>query len=251
LKKQIPVRTYYGDAGKNPGFFEIDTVRHCGTSDKGEFCLTLTAVDVDSGWIELRPALNKAHKWIFEALADIKPSLPFPLLGLDSDNGAEFINAALLSWCISEHIQFTRSRAYHKNGNCFVEQKNNSCVRNFIGYDRFSAGTEQAAPAAVYRSLCPSGNYFIPSCKLLSKTKAGSKTVKVYDKNILSPYQRLLASAHITDKVKAELAKRYNRHNPVTLQQEARDAADVLMPFKRTSNFEGVESLAVSALQAV
>ncbi|MDR2730715.1 MAG: hypothetical protein LBB81_07455 [Treponema sp.] len=82
LKKQIPVRTYYAEADKKPGFFEIDTVHHCGTSDSGEFCLTLTATDVYSGWTELRPTLNKAHKWVFKALLDIKSSLPFPLMGI-------------------------------------------------------------------------------------------------------------------------------------------------------------------------
>jgi hypothetical protein len=96
LKKQIPVRTYYADVDKKPGFFEIDTVHHCGTSDSGEFCLTLTATDVYSGWTELRPTLNKANKWVFQALLDIKSSLPFPLTGIDSDNGSEFINFALL-----------------------------------------------------------------------------------------------------------------------------------------------------------
>jgi hypothetical protein len=153
LKKQIPVRTYYADADKKPGFFEIDTVHHCGTSDSGEFCLTLTATDVYSGWVELRPTLNKAHKWVFQALPGIKSSLPFPLTGIDSDNGSEFINSALLKWCGQERIQFTRSRAYRKNDNCFVEQKNYSCVRNFVGYYRFSAAAERDALAAVYRSL--------------------------------------------------------------------------------------------------
>jgi len=142
LKKHIPVRTYYADADKKPGFFEIDTVHHCGTSDSGEFCLTLTATDVYSGWVELRPTLNKAHKWVFQALLDIKSSLPFPLIGIDSDNGSEFINSAMFKWCNEEHVQFTRSRAYRKNDNCFVEQKNYTCVRNFVGYYRFSAVAE-------------------------------------------------------------------------------------------------------------
>jgi len=176
LKKQIPVRTYYTD--KKPGFFEIDTVHHCGTSDSGEFCLTLTATDVYSGWVELRPTLNKAHKWVFEALLDIKSSLPFPLTGIDSDNGAEFINAALLKWCRDERIQFTRSRAYRKNDNCFVEQKNFSCVRNFVGYCRFSAVAERDALAAVYRSLCPLLNFFIPTIKAVEQKKGWYKNKK-------------------------------------------------------------------------
>jgi len=251
LKKQIPVRTYYADAEKKPGFFENDTVYHCGTSDSGEFCLTLNATDVFSGWIELRPTLNKAHKWVFEGLMDIKASLLFPLLGIDTDNGSEFINVALLKWCNQENIQFTRTRAYRKNDNCFVEQKNNSCVRNFVGYNRFSGEAERDALAAVYRSLCPLLNYFIPTQKLLSKTRVGSKIKKVYDKYALSPYQRLLASPDLSDEVKAELTRRYKRYNPVKLQQEVHKTVDILMTLNRKRELEGVKSLAASALQDI
>ena len=251
LKKQIPVRTYYTEEEKKPGFFEIDTVHHCGTSETGEFCLTLNATDVYSGWTELRPTLNKAHKWVFEALEGIHATLPFPLLGLDSDNGSEFINSAFLKWCQSEHIQFTRTRAYRKNDNCFVEQKNNSCVRNFVGYDRFSTPAHRDALAAVYYSLCPLINYFMPTLKLLSKTRVGSKIKKVYDKNILSPYQRLLASPDLSDEVKAELTRRYKRYNPVRLQQEVHYAVDALMALNKGRNLDGVESLVNSALQAI
>ena len=251
LKKQIPVRTYYADADKRPGFFEVDTVHHCGTSDSGEFCLTLTATDVYSGWVELRPTLNKAHKWVLEALEGIHASLPFPLLGLDSDNGSEFINSALLKWCRSEGIQFTRARAYRKNDNCFVEQKNNSCVRNFTGYDRFSSATHRDALAALYNSLCPLLNYFMPTIKLLSKARVGSKIKKVYDKNVLSPYQRLLASPDLSEEVKAELTRRYKQYNPVLLQQEVHKAVDALMALNGNRKLEEVESLAASSLQAI
>jgi hypothetical protein len=251
LKKHIPIRTYYADEDKKPGFFEIDTVHHGGTSETGEFCLTLDATDVFSGWVELRPTLNKAHKWVFEALEGIHASLPFPLLGLDSDNGSEFINSAFISWCHSEHIQFTRSRAYRKNDNCFVEQKNNSCVRNFVGYDRFSTPAHRDALTAVYHSLCPLLNYFMPTIKLLSKIRVGSKIKKVYDKNALSPYQRLLTSPDLGDDVKAELTRRYKRYNPVKLQQEVHNAVEALVALNRTRKLEDVESLVNSALQVI
>jgi len=250
LKKHIPVRTYYADEDKKPGFFEIDMVHHCGISETGEFCLTLDATDVFSGWVELRPTLNKAHKWVLEGLQSIKTSLPFPFLGVDSDNGSEFINSALLKWCQLEHIQFTRSRAYRKNDNCFVEQKNNSCVRNFVGYDRYSTPAHRDALAALYASLCPLLNYFMPNIKLLKKTRVGSKIKKVYDKNILSPYQRLLASPDLSDEVKAELTRRYKQYNPVKLQQEVHDAVQTLIALNRkTMKLEEVESLVNSALQ--
>ncbi|MDR3275851.1 MAG: transposase family protein, partial [Treponema sp.] len=131
------------------GFFEIDTVHHCGERDAGEFCLTLDATDVASGWVELRPLLNKAQKWVMEALPDILSNTPFPLLGLDSDNGSEFINHALVSWCDSNRITFTRTRPYHKNDNCFVEQKNLKCIRDYVGYSRFDTPSEHQALAAV------------------------------------------------------------------------------------------------------
>jgi hypothetical protein len=136
------------------------------------------ATDVCSGWVELRALLNKAEKWVFEALPDIKSSLPFPFLGLDSDNGSEFINKPLLKWCSAEGIQFTRSRPYRKNDNCYVEQKNNSCVRNFVGYYRFSSPQQCGDLDAVYRPLCLLLNYFMPTQKLLSKTRIGSKIKK-------------------------------------------------------------------------
>ena len=251
LKKQIPVRTYYADADKKPGFFEVDTVHHCGTSDSGEFCLTLTATDVYSGWTELRPTLNKAHKWVFEALGDIESSLPFPLSGLDSDNGSEFINAALLRWCRERRVQFTRSRPYRKNDNCYVEQKNNSCVRNFVGYDRFSSAAERDALAAVYSPLCPLLNHFMPTLKLVSKTRVGSKIKKVYDKKILSPYQRLPASPDLGDGVKGELVRRHGLYNPVALQREVHNAVAALMSLRKIQKLESVGSLVASALQAV
>ena len=251
LKKQIPVRTYYADADKKPGFFEIDTVHHCGISDSGEFCLTLSATDVYSGWLELRPLLNKAYKWVFESLLDIKSSLPFPLRGLDSDNGSEFINAAMLKWCSAERIQFTRSRPYHKNDNCFVEQKNNAAVRNVVGYDRFSSTAQRDALAAVYRPLCLLLNYFIPTQKLISKTRVGSKIKKVYDTNIISPYQRLMVSHNISDDVKAVLAAHYALHNPVVLQREVHNAVDALMSLTRNQKHVKAEALALAALHAV
>jgi hypothetical protein len=194
---------------------------------------------VYSGWTELRPTLNKAHRWVFQALLDIKSSLPFPLTGIDSDNGSEFINSALLKWCRDERIQFTRTRAYRKNDNCFVEQKNFTCVRNFVGYYRFSAAAERDALSEVYRSLCPLLNFFMPTLKLISKTRAGSKIKKVYDKKVISPYQRLLASPDLCDEAKAELTGRFALYDPVKLQREVHDAVDALVSLNRAVNPEG------------
>ena len=251
LKKQIPIRTHYTEADKKPGFFETDTLYHCGATEFGDFCLTLAATDVFSGWIELRPTLNKAHTWIHKSLGDIKESLPFPFLGMDSDNGAEFINNALLKWANEQGIQFTRSRPYRKNDNCYVEQKNFSCVRNFVGYHRFSSVAQCDALYTLYRCLCPLLNYFIPTQKLLSKTRVGSKIKKVYDKNVVSPFQRLLASADLSDEHKAELSRRFECYDPVILQQEVHDAVAALMSLTRTRELDGLKPHTASAFQDI
>jgi len=121
------------------------------------------------------PPASLKNKARFDTASDVRDSLPFPLLGIDSDNGTELINNALLKWCQKEGIMFTRSRPYRKNDNCHVKQKNNSHVRNFVGYQRFSGAGELGALARVYRSLCPLLNYFIPTQKLLGKTRVGAK----------------------------------------------------------------------------
>jgi hypothetical protein len=248
LKKHIPVRTHYPWDERKPGFFETDTVHHCGERDAGEFCLTLNATDVASGWLELRPLLNKAQKWVMEAFPDIKTNLPFPLLGVDSDNGSEFIDRSLLAWCDANHITFTRTRPYKKNDNCFVEQKNLKCVRDYVGYRRFDTPSEYHALAAVYRSLCPLLNYFLPTVKLIDKTRVGSKVRKVYDKP-MSPYQRLLASPDVDDKAKAELRRRYQSYNPVLLQQEVHRAVQALMDLNQEKDLIRRRSLATAALE--
>jgi hypothetical protein len=250
LKKHIPVRTYFPWNERKPGFFEIDTVHHCGERDAGEFCLTLDATDVFSGWVELRPLLNKAQKWVMEALPDIQSNTPFPLLGLDSDNGSEFINHSLQSWCDLNRITFTRTRPYHKNDNCFVEQKNLKCVRDYVGYRRFDTPSEHQTLASVYRSLCPLLNYFLPTIKLVDKTRVGSKVRKVYDKPV-SPYQRLMASPDLSDAAKAELTRRYQSYNPVLLQQEVHQAVSALMELNQQKALMRRQSLADTALENI
>jgi hypothetical protein len=229
LRGQIPVRTHYPWDERKPGFFEVDTVHHCGERAAGEYNLTLTAVDVFSGWVELFPLLNKAHKWTLECLSSLPELLPFPLLGIDSDNGEEFINKDTLAWCTQHNIQFTRSRPYKKNDNCFVEQKNDTCVRQYVSYRRYDTAAERDALAAVYRSLCPLLNYFLPTMKLIDKTRVGSAVRKVYEKEPKSPYQRLIESPDISDPVKVALACRYRSYNPVLLQQQVHQAINELI----------------------
>ncbi|WP_253727787.1 transposase family protein [Treponema sp. OMZ 857] len=123
LNKLIPIRTFFDWDERKPGFFEVDTVANCGISTQGQYICTLTLTDVHSGWTETRALLNKAHRWVKEAIEDVKEKLPFQMKGIDSDNGSEFKNTQLLQWCKSNEVIFTRSRSYKKNDNCFVEQK--------------------------------------------------------------------------------------------------------------------------------
>jgi len=224
LKGRIPVRTFYtSEERKKPGFWQIDTVHHCGQATQGQYLHTLTATDVASGWIELRSLLNNAHKWTFQALSQIKTTALLPVLEFHSDNGCEFINNATEIWCKDNGIPFTRSRDHKKNDNCFVEQKNGAVVRGYVGYDRLEGFQEQALLAAVYEPLVPLLNFFMPTQKLLSKTRVGSKEIKVYDKPI-SPFQRLMESSEVPQETKDSLSAQIALYNPVVLQHNANKA---------------------------
>ena len=230
LKTRIPIRTCYtSEERETPGFLQIDTVHHCGQSTKGEYNLTLTATDVFSGWICLYPLLNKAFKWTFEALKDIKNTLPFPLLEFHSDNGAEFINHATEKWCNDpEHpVPFTRSRHHKKNDNAFVEQKNGAVVREYAGYYRLENAASQELLAAVYRPLVPLLNFFMPTMKLIGKTRVGSKEIKKYDEP-KSPYQRLMESPVLDAAVKERLKAERALYNPVALQHDVNCSINAL-----------------------
>ncbi len=207
LKHQIPVRTYYSWDERLPGFFEIDRVHHDGGNAAGEFCTSLTATDVYSGWVEARPHKNRAHRWVKESIIDIRSGLPFPLLGIDSDNGGEFINHTLYDYCQETGLEFTRGRPYRKNDNCFVEQKNDMVIRRTVGYYRFDTQDEYEALQEVYFYLCPLLNFFYASMKLIRKDREGSKITKVYD-DPKPAYQRLLESPHVSSEVKDELRRR-------------------------------------------
>ena len=218
LKSCIPIRTFYtSEERKKPGFWQIDTVHHCGQTTSGQYVHTLTATDICSGWIELRSLLNNAQKWTFEALSDIRNTALLPVLEFHPDNGSEFINHFTEAWCKKERILFTRSRDRKKNDNCFVEQKNGAVVREYVGYDRLEGFQEQTLLADIYKYLVPLLNYFMPSQKLKSKTRVGSKEIKVYDEP-LSPFQRLMESTLTLQEIKDSLTVQIALYNPVMLQ---------------------------------
>ena len=234
LRSQIPARTYFDRDSTKPGKFAFDTVAHCGGSSSGQFCNTLTGTDVFSGWIEERSLLNAANSWVKAAISDIDANLPFPMTGAHYDNGMEFINEPLLSWCIGRHIEATRTRPYHKNDNCCAEQKNYDAVRKTIGYFRFDTAEECAALAEVYLWLCPLYNYWMPSFRLTAKEKQyDGHYKKVYEKQPRTPYERLMESPDVSAECKAELERRRGGRNPVELNRKLNEAVGLLLKINR------------------
>ena len=219
LKRSIPIRTFTDWEEDSPGFLEIDLVSHCGDSPDGLFLTTLTAVDVASGWSECMGVWGKGQQRVRSAIHRVRQRLPFPLLGLDSDNGSEFINRYLYNYCREEGITFTRSRPYKKNDSCHVEQKNWSVVRRLIGYDRYDSKAALEALNRVYNLTRLYVNFFQPDMKLVHKSRNGARVHKVYDK-AQTPYQRLLATGVLNETKRQELSAMYHRLNPALLLRQ-------------------------------
>jgi len=189
LKSSIPIRTFADWEQDRPGFLEADLVPHCGDSAEGFYLTTLSTVDVATGWSECVGVWGKGQSRVRAAVHRIRQRLPFPMLGLDSDNGSEFINHHLYSYCRDEGITFTRSRSYKKNDSCHVEQKNWTVVRRLIGYDRYSSHAALETLNRLYNLLRLYVNFFQPVMKLVSKTRHGARVHKSYD-TARTPYQR-------------------------------------------------------------
>ncbi|MBG0787245.1 MAG: DDE-type integrase/transposase/recombinase [Anaerolineaceae bacterium] len=218
LKKSIEVRTWQDWDDEQPGFMEIDLVAHCGDTVAGQYLFTLTAVDMSTGWTECLALPNKTQWAVHEAIQEMRKRLPFPLLGIDSDNGSEFINDLLYRYCLEEKITFTRSRPYQKNDQAHVEQKNWSVVRHTVGYDRFETEEELCLLKKVYEDLRLYINFFQPVMKLVGKQRIDGKTIKYYDKAI-TPYRRTLAADPVTFSDKVSLTNLYSQLNPVVLRK--------------------------------
>jgi hypothetical protein len=219
LKSSIPIRTFADWQEDRPGFLEVDLVSHCGESAEGFYLTTLSTVDVASGWSECVGVWGKGQERVGGAIHRVRQRLPFPLLGLDSDNGSEFINQHLYSYCRREGIIFTRSRSYKKNDSCHVEQKNWSVVRRLVGYDRYSSRAALETLNHIYDLLRFYVNFFQPVMKLVAKTRHGAKVHKVYD-TARTPYQRLLEAGVLTEAKRHELAAIYYGLNPVSLLKQ-------------------------------
>jgi len=219
LRSSIPIRTFADWQENRPGFIEVDLVAHCGESLDGFYLNTLMAVDVATGWSEFVGVWGKGEQRVGTAVHHVRERLPFPLSGLDSDNGGEFINQNLANWCRREKITFTRSRPYKKNDNCYVEQKNGSIVRRIIGRDRYSSKRAYETLNRIYYSLRLYVNFFQPTMKLVSKTRHGARVHRVYD-TAQTPYQRVLKSGILSEASKAQNNSTYALLNPVSLLKQ-------------------------------
>jgi len=219
LKSAIPIRTFADWEEDQPGFMETDLVAHCGESTEGFYLNTLCAVDVASGWTECLSVWGKWQVRVRQAVHHMRQRLPFTLLGIDSDNGGEFINQCLYNYCRDEKITFTRSRSYKKNDSCHVEQKNGNVVRRLVGYERYDTKASFEYLGRVYDLVRLYINFFQPTMKLVSKTRHGAKVHKVYD-TAQTPYQRLAQAGVLTEAEKADLAATYHGLNPVKLLKQ-------------------------------
>jgi hypothetical protein len=222
LKSQIPIRTWADWNEDSPGFVEIDLVGHEGGNSSGEFCFTLTVTDIATGWTINRSVKNKAAVWVFEAIKHVMAQFPFPILGIDSDNGSEFINAHLLAFCVAHKITFTRSRSGNKNDGAHVEQKNWTHVRELVGYLRFDTEAELAVLNRIWDLDRIYTNYLLAQQKLVFKQRQGAKVTKKYDR-AMTPYGRTSARADITPACRQTMDETMAGVHPGELYRQIQD----------------------------
>lgn len=233
LKKQIAIRTF-ADWNEVPvGFLEADLVAHCGDNVRGQFLQTLTLTDVYSGLTELFCILHKGEAAVIEALSQVNAVLPFPIVGLDTDNGTEFINRGLVQYCEENTITFTRSRPHKKNDQCRVEEKNGSVVRKAVGYHRYEGTSSQDAFNKLYAVLRLFINFFQPSMKLLSKERIHALVRKKYDQ-AKTPYRRILECPDVAAEIKSRLTELYLTLDPAELLLTIEHLQDRLLTFSTT-----------------
>ena len=218
LKKNIPVRTFADWSEDKPGFMEVDLVAHCGDNTTGQFLNTLTCTDLCTGWTEPIALRKRSQETVCASIGAMRPDLPFDLLGIDSDNGSEFINDLLYRYCLNEKITFTRSRPYKKNDQAHVEQKNWSVVRHTVGYDRLDSDEQFAILQSIYQDLRLYVNFFQPVLKLIGKEHIGNRAVRKYD-TARTPYQRVLERKDVPLPQKAKLLNQYLYLNPAELRR--------------------------------
>ncbi len=218
LKSQIPIRTWADWDNAVPGFVEIDLVGHEGGNSSGEFCFTLTVTDIATGWTINRSVRNKAQRWVLEALMHVSAAFPFPIRGIDSDNGSEFINDHLLRHCEDNKITFTRSRPGNKNDGAHVEQKNWARVRELVGYYRYDTAAELVKLNEIWELDSVFANYFLPQQKLIFKQRSGAKVIKKHD-TAMTPHQRAVAHPDVRKRPVIGMNAVFKRLKPAVLSR--------------------------------
>jgi len=219
LKHQIPIKTWADWDNAKPGFLEVDTVHHGGSSAAGEYIHTLDTTDVATGWNECRALMGRSERYTLKALNEIKNRLPFLLLGIDFDSGGEFVNYHLIRYCKRNKITYTRAREGYKNDQGYIEQQNYSVVRRFAGYKRLDTEDQLKILNLMYEKLSDYQNFFQSVMRLKEKIRNGAHVTKRYSK-AQSAYQRVLASPDIQDAVKENLKERFLKLNPKSLLRE-------------------------------
>jgi hypothetical protein len=247
LRSQVPIKTFADWDNTRPGFLEIDLVAHCGSTSAGPFLFTLSTVDVATGWTLCRAVPNRGEEAVFKELAEIRRQLPFPLLGLDSDNGGEFINRTLVNYCQHESITLTRGRPYRKNDSCHVEQKNWSVVRRLVGYARFEQDALSALNA-VYALAEDYVNFLQPVLKLAEKTRDGPRVRRRYGM-AQTPYRRLLSLADLPATMRHQLKTRYEAIHPICLKTTLEHAQTQLSAYDTRSPSAVMQRMAVGQVR--
>jgi len=223
LRQSIAVRTFNDWNDPPPGFFEMDMVAHCGKSVAGSHAHSLVLTDIASGWTEAAAMVVREQLLITLTVEEIRAKLPFAMRGLDVDNDSAFINETVLNYCRDRKIELTRSRAYKKNDQAWIEQKNGAVVRRLVGYGRLEGTAATAALGKLHEVGRLYVNFFQPSFKLKSKTRQGAKVSRKYYPPA-TPYERLLADGRVTNECKDELRKTFASLDPVRLLREIRTA---------------------------
>ena len=228
IKQSVPVRTFADWGEPPPGYCEADLVEHCGgVKHAGNFVHTLTLTDIHSGWTECAALVVREQTLVVEGISMIRGQLPFALRGLDTDNDSVFMNETLQTYCREQELHWTRSRAYRKNDQAWVEQKNGAVVRRLAGYGRLSGLNAAATPGRLYQSARLFVNFFQPSFKLAGKQRDGALIRRRYHPP-LTPCQRLLASPLVEETVKEQLRQHFAALDPVALLKTIRDTQQQL-----------------------
>src|SRR6476469_2735324 len=227
IRREVPIRTFNDWNSPVPGFCEVDMVAHGGTSVAGSFIQTLTMVDIATGWTECLPLLTRDGSLVVEAMKHAQSLFPWLLRGVDFDNDSAFMNDVVVPWCREQKLEVTRSRAYKKNDQAFVEQKNGAVVRRLMGYGRFDGLETARVMGRLYAAARLYVNFFQPSFKLKEKRREGAKVIKVYHPPS-TPYERTLAHPKVTTAVKKRLRDQYRSLDPIALLAEIRATQEEL-----------------------